>query len=194
MQFAVNRHRPANRPLFAVLVAAALLALVSLAAFAQEGELYAQVRSFLSEDGWNPQPIPGTNVIETGFQGDNGAMFCRAHMLEEKRQVVFYSILPNKTPETRRVETMEFITRANYALGVGNFELDLDDGEVRFKTSIDVEGGTLSPTMLETLVYLNVLTMDRYLPGLNAVMFADTDPRAALREVKDELESGDSGG
>ncbi len=164
--------------------------------FAQgrEGDLYSFVRSYLQDDGWNPQPVPDMNAIETGFQGDNGTLFCRAFMLEEKRQIVFYSVLPNKTPLHRRVKAMEFITRANFGLGIGNFELDLNDGEIRFKTSIDVEGGQITPTQLETLIYINVLTMDRYLPGLNAVMFGDLDPLDALQEVQDELEAGSSGG
>jgi Putative bacterial sensory transduction regulator len=167
---------------------------MNTSAQSSEGELFGMMRSFLIEDGWTPTPVPGTNVIETGFQGENGAVFCRAHMLEEKRQIVFYSILPNKAPVDRRVQVMEFVTRANFGLGIGNFEFDLDDGEVRFKTSVDVEGGQITPTMIETLVYLNVLTTDRYLPGVNAVMFGGVDPLPALQGVQDELEAGSSGG
>jgi len=33
----------------------------------------------------------------------------------------------------------EFLTRANYGLNIGNFEMDFQDGEIRFKTAIDVE-------------------------------------------------------
>ena len=40
---------------------------------------------------------------------------------------------------------------------------------MRYETSIDLEGGTLTSEMVKQLVYVNVLTMDRYLPGLVAI-------------------------
>ena len=33
----------------------------------------------------------------------------------------------------------EYLHRANYGLRVGNFELDYDDGEIRYKTYIDAD-------------------------------------------------------
>ena len=61
---------------------------------------------------------------------------------------------------------MEFLTRVNYGLAVGNFEIDLDDGEVRFKTSLDAEGSEIGLPLIERLVYANVAAMDQFLPGL----------------------------
>ena len=37
----------------------------------------------------------------------------------------------------------EFLTRTNYSMIIGNFELDFADGEIRYKTSIDVQGDFL---------------------------------------------------
>jgi hypothetical protein len=44
---------------------------------------------------------------------------------------------------------------ANYDMIIGNFELDLRDGEVRYKTSIDFEGDRLSFAYINNLVYTN---------------------------------------
>ena len=77
----------------------------------------------------------------------------------------------------------EFITRANLGLVIGNFELDLEGGELSYKTSVDVEGGTLAPTMIKNMVYINVLMMDRHIPGLNKVIYGDASPADALEEV-----------
>jgi len=43
----------------------------------------------------------------------------------------------------------KFLTRANYGMMIGNFEMDFTDGEIRYKTSIDVEGDKLSSALIK---------------------------------------------
>ena len=69
---------------------------------------------------------------------------------------------------------------------IGNFEIDYKDGTVRFKTSIDVEGGTLTKTMIKNLLYMNVYTFDKYLPGLKAVAEQGVDPAATIARIEQE--------
>ena len=77
-----------------------------------------------------------------------------------------------------------YLTLANYGLLVGNFEMNLDDGELRYKTSLDFEGLDELPLQLvRNLVAANVRTMERYLPGLAAVA-EGADPRAAVTAVE----------
>jgi hypothetical protein len=64
----------------------------------------------------------------------------------------------------------EYLTRANYGLILGNFGLDYTDCEIRYKTSIDVEGDHLAPALIRNLVYTNVTMMDQYLPGILAIL------------------------
>ncbi|MCA1670431.1 MAG: YbjN domain-containing protein, partial [Thermomicrobia bacterium] len=74
--------------------------------------------------------------------------------------------------------------RVNYAMAIGNFELDYDDGELRYKTSVDVEGDHLSVTMARQLFRLNVTTMDLFLPGIEAVIRGDGSPVAVLTSLQ----------
>jgi hypothetical protein len=76
------------------------------------------------------------------------------------------------------------VCRANYGMIVGNFEIDLDDGEVRYKTSVDVEGVTATRQLIQNLVAPNVITMDRYLPGLLSVAFGGKHPAEAIAEIE----------
>lgn len=78
----------------------------------------------------------------------------------------------------------EFLTRANYGLMIGNFEMDFNDGEIRYKTSIDVEGDNLSSALLKQLVYANVMTMDQYLPGIIAVIDGNISPVDANAKIE----------
>ncbi len=92
-----------------------------------------------------------------------------AQVVEEQRLIAFYSVCPLDVPDDRRPEVANLLTRANYALAVGNFELDFDDGEVRFKTVLDVEG-QLEPARVKRMVRANGLAMETYLPGIAAVI------------------------
>ena len=120
------------------------------------------------------------------FRGDNAQFACFAQAREEQQQFVFYSICPVAVPEHKRPEIAEFITRANFDMVIGNFELDYEDGEVRFKTSIDVEGADLLSTLIKPILYANVLMMDQYLPGMMGVIYADKTPADAVAQVEDD--------
>jgi hypothetical protein len=51
-----------------------------------------------------------------------------------------------------RDEVARFATRANWELLAGNFELDLDSGEVRFRSSVPFTGGELPKSMIHSVI------------------------------------------
>ena len=91
-----------------------------------------------------------------------------------------------RAPEVLRPAVVEYLTRANWGLVIGNFELDYADGEIRFKTSVQLNEGELHAGLLHPLVYGNLDTMDRYLPGLHAVIALQQTPAEAIRAVEQE--------
>ena len=139
---------------------------------------------FLEADGWYPQMIGDKYVYRVGFAGKNGQMTCFATIFEEYEQFLFYAIAPLKVPEAARPAAAEFITRANYGLRIGNFEMDFSDGEVRYKTSLDFEGETLTAGLIKHAIYPAVQTTDRYLPGLMGVIYGDKAPVEAIADVE----------
>lgn len=50
--------------------------------------------------------------------------------------IIFYSLYPNRIEKQFRKAASEFLVRVNFALNFGNFEFNLDDGQVRFKMSV----------------------------------------------------------
>lgn len=148
------------------------------------GKVFEIIKIFFSEDNWPTTELEGKTILRTGFSGDNGQWTCYAQAREEQEQFVFYSVSPIKAPESQRDVVAEFITRANYGLLNGNFEMDYDDGEVRYKTFIDIEGGELTHAMIKTLVYGNVFMMDKYFPGFMKVIYGDVSPSLAIAEIE----------
>ena len=70
----------------------------------------------------------------------------------------------------RRREVSQFLTGANYGLAAGNFELDLEDGEIRYKTVLHSYGDGLDAELLKKLVRSNGMAMETYLPGIGSVI------------------------
>ena len=79
----------------------------------------------------------------------------------------------------------EFLTRVNYGILIGNFEMDYKNGEVRFRTSLDFEDQVLNYALISNHVYPNVWMMDRYLPGLFAVVDSEKDPEEIIKTIEE---------
>lgn len=148
------------------------------------GRIFQAVVGFFQEDDWHFDRVEGREALTMGFSGQNGTWRCLAMVDQEREQFAFFSSLDTKVPLEKRRLAAEYLTRANYGLPLGNFELDFSDGEVRCKTSIDIEGGTLTNTMVRNIVYCNCALMDRYLPGLMKVVYGSTMPEAAIQEIE----------
>ena len=138
---------------------------------------------FVAED-WAFVRLPEQTTLRLSFQGEQGQWACYAQARDAQSQFVFYSICPIYAPEVKRGAISEFLTRANYGLVLGNFELDFADGEIRYKTSIDVEGTQLNSALIGQLVYANVFMMDEYLPGIVAVLEQDVEPEVAIAAIE----------
>jgi hypothetical protein len=150
--------------------------------------IFNAISHFFTEDDWQFQQVPGEPILRLKFQGQQGQWTCAARAIEEQHQFIFYSICPVKAPVDRHLAIAEFLTRANYGMAIGNFELDFADGEIRYKTSIDVEGDRLTSALIKRLVYANVTMMDEYLPGIKSVIEIDVSPEEAIAQIENQPE------
>ncbi len=147
-------------------------------------EIFAEIVNFFTEDEWPFVEIEGELLLQMVFQGENGKWTCYAKAREEQKQFVFYSVCPVNTPENKRMAIAEFLTLANSGTIIGNFEMDFEDGEIRYKTSIDVEGDSLSSALIKQLVYANVMMMDQYLPGIMSVIYGEVEVKDAIASIE----------
>ncbi|MEA4909462.1 MAG: YbjN domain-containing protein [Chloroflexi bacterium] len=151
------------------------------------GTLFDLMHKFFIDDEWYFMQLDNRPILQMGFQGKNGKWTCYSQVNEDQDLFFFYSVCPVNVPEEKRSAVAEYITRANYGLKIGNFEMDYQDGEVRYKTSIDVENDRLNQALISNLVYANLWTMDRYLPGILSVIYGDAQPESAIIRVEHEV-------
>ncbi|MBW4507264.1 MAG: YbjN domain-containing protein [Scytonematopsis contorta HA4267-MV1] len=146
--------------------------------------IFEEVIKFFKQEQLSFEQMRGVPIIKMSFQGHNGIWNCYASIRENQEQFIFYSICPVKAPENKLVAVAEFLIRANYGMAIGNFELNFDDGEICFKTSIDVEGDRLSYALIKKIFYTNVSMMDEYLPGFLSVIDDNVFPKDAITKIE----------
>ena len=88
-------------------------------------------QEYLRSDDWPFDRDDDKGIIRTGISGDghNFRVFIDAR--DENDQLIVYVYGPTGVPEEKRQLAAEYVCRANYGLRIGNFELDMRDGEVR---------------------------------------------------------------
>ncbi|MEG4395801.1 YbjN domain-containing protein [Microcoleus sp. BROC3] len=149
-----------------------------------DGQIFTEMVNFFQQDEWPFYPVEGQPVLQTAFEGKNGKWACFARAREQQQQMVFYSMCPVNVPENKLMAVAEFLTRANSGMILGNFELDFTDGEIRYKTSIDVEGDRVSFALIKRLVYANVTMMDEYFPGIMSVIYGEVEATEAIAQIE----------
>ena len=147
--------------------------------------LFDAVVAALEERDWKFGQAKDRPVLFAASRGQHGIYPCLFQVMPDRPWVVFYAHVQCRVPEVKRAAMAELLTRANYGLGLGNFELDFSDGEVRFKTSMDVADGQLTTGMVMSLVGASLSMVDRYLPAIMSVLWNDVAPEDAIGMVED---------
>lgn len=146
--------------------------------------LVKRMQDFLFDPEWGFGPGPSDSTLVLHFEGDNGHFVVALSVREDAQQLAFYAYAPDTTPEEHLGPMMELVTRANYGLVIGNFELDLADGEVRFKVAVDVEGLEDPTLVVKNHLAAALTTMDQYFPAITAVQSGEAGAAAALARVE----------
>jgi hypothetical protein len=141
---------------------------------------------------------------EIAFEADDGAFYIGDISIPSElghvngaifvgpTELTAYCLAPvrvNVSDAKQRLRVMEYLTRANYGLALGNFEMDLADGEIRFKSFLP--SGMMAPPMdvIASVIEAGPLHWGIYGDGLLAVMAGKLTPRRAIADVEmDELD------
>ena len=76
---------------------------------------------------------------------------------------MFLSFLPFKIPENYRNDIAILLIKINYDLFLGSFDIDFEDGEIRFKSSLFCEGMELSEQTIHYIIETHIVVMETYL-------------------------------
>ena len=136
-----------------------------------KAELIDEVRDYLDRNDWNYEYMDMKSAILTGVNLKCKLQSTKLYFLFNDNGFTLYSNISMKADEATRMMAMEFITRANYGTRIGNFEMDADDGEIRYKVYISTrDEENLNNEQVEEAIYVSVSMLNRYGDGLMKVL------------------------
>ena len=148
------------------------------------GKYIDLMANFLTEDDWSYK----TYTAEDGgifLRSPYAAKHCTFDVVfdaSDSKDWVMIFIYPNiYTPEKYQHTIAELICRLNQRITLGCFEFDYSDNAIRFKSSIDIEGGEFTSTMFFNMLKGALSIMDKSFPAFMAVLYGDITPETACQ-------------
>lgn len=103
------------------------------------------------------------NTLKTIVKGQEYKWDALIYNNDKQGSLMVYSMFPELIPENDRTEIARMLVKINYQLGVGAFEMDTDDGELRFRTAILYKNDLINTTLFENLFLINIRTVEKFI-------------------------------
>lgn len=152
----------------------------------------AAIVTYFERNDWPVDHIDDDDLVGlsiTSINGEHGTWPLVVGVIGDPGYLVVQSIVPPVAPQGDEVSVLELLTRINDGLVAGCFELNFDDGSIRLRSSAPVD--SLAAVAHETLVEFvadvvaaNVITADRYIPAIDAVIDHHVAPGIAVAAVE----------
>ncbi len=98
--------------------------------------------------------------------------------------IIIISTCDIKASAKSRVRMSEYINRANYGLLNGNFELDFNEGTIRFKIYLDIKDQEITKYLLFKSIVLSSKMWERYGNGVVRILGSDDHPADIIQIVE----------
>lgn len=144
------------------------------------------MKDYLEHDNWNYDFNEERGVFQTGISIDCKVKKIKILIAVEEEMLQVIAPIGMNADKDRINDVAEYITRANYGVKVGKFELDCNDGEIRYQLAVDCAGGMIpNEEILARSIRIPALMYQRYGDGLLEVMFGFSTPKDAV--IKAEM-------
>ncbi len=146
---------------------------------------FSRLHKFLKSDGRSPKQIEERQVYWFRYNSKKEQFLCYAEIIINQNLFVFYIVNPDNVPKKSRVLVSELLTRLNWGMYIGNFELDYDDGQIRFKSSLDFKDEMLTDNLIRGVIYTSIRMMDTHKLFINSVLQGHRTPLEVINELEE---------
>jgi hypothetical protein len=149
--------------------------------------LTAAVKAYLDSQNYTYDFDSEYGSFDYGLLLESSLSTCdvRISMREDGFSVFAFSPISGKASDMEGMRRIsEYLTRANYSMIMGNYEMDFADGDILFRTAVMTGDRIPSTTEIEWLVELPGLMLDEYGNGLAQVVLMKADPKTAFEAVE----------
>ena len=143
------------------------------------------IQEFLHDDDWNYTFHEDKGIFHFSLSTHSrlNAVDYFIAVREDHYRVLCISPLSVDADSPQELARMaEFLTRANYGMTRGCFEMDYRDGEIRFRMTVDCDGDAV-PTqeIVKNSISIPASMFNRYGSGMIQTMFFDLNPADIVR-------------
>ena len=147
-------------------------------------ELFNRVKDWLEKREYDFTIYEDKGIFKLEYSIDSSIRKFTLILIIREKGISSRSIIPIGALEIRRPAIAECITRLNYSLIDGSFEMDFSDGEVAFKMHIQVPNELPTDDDLYRMVAIHSLMWSKYSDVFLKVAFADVEPQDAIAQIE----------
>lgn len=151
-------------------------------------EIANVINAFLKEDDWYFSFDEQRGLFKFGLSLKSKLKKINYFVAVKEDEYIVYAISPIGVDEDDKemmASMAEFVCRANYGLMNGNFELDMRDGEIRFKCFVDCKGTFPTIEIIKNSIYYPAAMFKQYGNGIVDIIFGN----ASVKETIDKCEN-----
>ena len=144
------------------------------------------LRDWLDSDDWHYEYDAEHHLIRAGITLDCKLRNARIFIpIREDGSYIVNIYSPVNGDPANIDELVKYVAMANYGLANGNFDIDVSDGEVRYKIYVNCKDLEKLPAqIIKDSIYAGWCMMDRYGNGLAALAMGFSDVETEIKKAE----------
>ena len=144
------------------------------------------LRDWLDSDDWHYEYDAEHHLIRAGITLDCKLRNARIFIpIREDGSYIVNIYSPVNGDPAHIDELVKYIAMANYGLANGNFDIDVSDGEVRYKIYVNCKDLEKLPAqIIKDSIYAGWCMMDRYGNGIAALAMGFSDAETEIKRAE----------
>ncbi|MBQ9336940.1 MAG: hypothetical protein IJS14_06560 [Lentisphaeria bacterium] len=150
------------------------------------------VRNWLDKDDWKYEYDADKNVIRSGINLKSKLKNCKIIIIFNDDSYLVILSAPVNGDTDNLDELMKYLTMVNFGLSNGNFELDVRDGEIRYKVFVNCNGlESLPEEIIQDSIYVGCFMMEKFGDGIAALALGFSDAATEIEKAEQQREESD---
>ncbi len=129
---------------------------------AKAQRVYKTMVKALKGKNWHFEEREQDLTIVSNYTGDDLPVKFIIRVDAEREVIQYLSPLPFKMEESKRVDAAVAVCVANYGLVNGSFDLDINDGEIRYRLTTSYCDSEMGEDFFYDMMAVAVVTTDKY--------------------------------
>jgi len=142
-----------------------------------------RIRDWLGRNDWFFDEADEGTYLRTGVQGKNARFRIVLGVRGDGPTFLCFALYDFTVPRSLRAGCADLVNQINYTSLLGCFEMDQDDGELRFRLTYPLDEAEITDAQLERTLVVAAMMADRYYPAFMSLIHAALPPSEALQSI-----------